>query len=136
MNDVILHKKESIERCIHRVRTVYQTSSALPFADDYDRQDVIVLNLIRACEQALDLANYVIRRCKLGLPKSSKESFRILAEAAYIPPHIATTMEQMIGFRNLAVHQYQQLDLRILVRIIEHHLDDVVAFTTALLPVV
>lgn len=35
MNDIILNKKESIERCISQVRTYYASASDLDFEDDY-----------------------------------------------------------------------------------------------------
>jgi uncharacterized protein YutE (UPF0331/DUF86 family) len=36
----------------------------------------------------------------------------------------------MVGFRNIMVHQYQEMDIKIMVDVIEHHLDDLVVFTT------
>jgi uncharacterized protein YutE (UPF0331/DUF86 family) len=39
----------------------------------------------------------------------------------------------MIGFRNIAVHQYQQLNIDILIEIIRSGLDDLIAFTDAIM---
>jgi uncharacterized protein YutE (UPF0331/DUF86 family) len=69
MNDVVLNKKENIERSIKRARNYYQNSAEVPFEEDYLKQDAIALNLQRACEQCIDLANHTIRLRKLGLPK-------------------------------------------------------------------
>ena len=57
MNDIILNKKESIERCIKQIRIYYGLPSEIPFEEDYLRQDAVALNLQRACEQCIDLAN-------------------------------------------------------------------------------
>jgi uncharacterized protein YutE (UPF0331/DUF86 family) len=129
MNDVVLNKKESIERCVRQARNYYALSGGVPFMRDYLRQDAIALNLQRAVEQSIDLANSVVREKKLGLPKTSRESFRLLAENGIIPERLASTLERMVGFRNVLVHQYQKLDIAVMIDIIEHRLDDVLEFT-------
>jgi uncharacterized protein YutE (UPF0331/DUF86 family) len=86
-------------------------------------------NLQRAAEQVIDIANHVIRKRNLGLPKESKESFEILAQAHVIPSELAGKLRGMIGFHNVLVHEYQRLDISILVDVIEKHLDDLVVFS-------
>jgi len=130
MMDVILNKKESIERCVQQIRRYYAMPSELPFEKDHLKQDAIAANLQRAAEQTIDLANHVIRKGKLGLPKESKESFEILARATVIPQELADKLKGMVGFRNIMVHQYQEMDIKIMVDVIEHRLDDLVVFTT------
>ena len=130
MLDVILNKKESIERCVQQIRLYYAMPSGLPFEKDHLKQDAIAANLQRAAEQAIDLANHVIRKGKLGLPKESKESFEILATAKVIPQELADKLKGMVGFRNIMVHQYQEMDIKIMVDVIEHRLDDLVVLTT------
>ncbi len=130
MMDVILNKKESIERCVLQIRLYYAMPSELPFEKDHLKQDAIAANLQRAAEQVIDLANHVIRKGKLGLPKESKESFEILARAKVIPQELADKLKGMVGFRNIMVHQYQEMDIKIMVDVIEHRLDDLVDFTT------
>lgn len=36
----------------------------------------------------------------------------------------------MVGFRNVAVHDYRRLDLAVVDAIVAHHLDDVLAFAS------
>ena len=129
MNDIVLNKKESIERCIKQVRLYYEKPSSMPFEEDQMKQDAIAVNLQRAAEQVLDLANHVIKQKKLGLPKESRESFDILFRAGVIPGELAEKLKGMVGFRNVLVHQYEDLDIKIMVNVIEHHLGDLVNFT-------
>lgn len=133
LNDIVLNKKESIERCIKQVRTYYGLPSDLPFVEDYLRQDAVALNLQRACEQCIDLANYVIKVRKLGLPKDSKESFQLLASNRLIPSDLAKKLEGMVGFRNVLVHEYQRMDIDLMIDVIENRLDDLLLFTDAIL---
>ncbi len=133
MNDLIANKATSIRRCIQRARTAYFRVSPLSFADDYDKQDIVILNLLRACEQAIDLANHIIKVQALGMPQSSRESFRLLTEQKMISPQLAESLGNMTSFRNIAVHRYQQLSLKIVENIIAEHLDDFEALIQAVL---
>ena len=129
MNDIVLNKKESIERCIKQIRVYYASPSDIPFEENYLKQDAIAANMQRACEQCIALANHTIKKRKLGLPKESRESFRLLARSDIIPRDLAANLENMVGFRNTLVHQYQDLDIQLMVDVIENHLDDLIDFT-------
>lgn len=129
MNDVLLNKKESIERCVKQIRLYYSLPSEVPFEDDHLKQDAIAINLQRACEQVIDLANHTIKMKKLGLPKESKESFRLLADNHIIPRALSVGLQKMVGFRNVLVHEYQELDMKLLIEVIDKRLDDLVDFT-------
>jgi uncharacterized protein YutE (UPF0331/DUF86 family) len=132
MNDIVLNKKESIERCLKQVRTYYRLPGNIPFAEDYLRQDAVALNLQRACELCIDLANYVIKVRKFGLPKDSKESFRLLATNRIISVDLAKKLEGMVGFRNVLVHEYQRMDIDLMIDVIENRLDDLLLFSDSI----
>lgn len=129
IDDVVLNKKESIERCIRQIRRYYAEPSELPFTDDFLKQDAIALNLQRAAEQCIDLANHVVRVKRLGIPKQSRDGFGMLRAAGVISGPLARNLEGMVGFRNVLVHDYQNLDLNIMQNIIEYRLGDFIEFT-------
>ncbi len=135
MNDVVLNKKESIERCVRQIRVYYTLPSEQPFEKDYLKQDAIAANLQRACEQCIDMANHVVKVKKLGLPKESRESFKFLAQHDLVPADLAENLQKMIGFRNTLVHEYQKLDLELMVEVIENHLDELIDFSSLILKV-
>jgi len=128
MNQVILNKKVSIERCIAQARKYNAMKGEIPFKEDYLRQDAVALNVQRVCELCIDIANHLIKTRKLGLPQDSKDSFSLLQRAELIDEAMTATLRAMVGFRNILVHQYQRLDLDIMVEIVEHRLDDLLAF--------
>ena len=133
MNDTALNKKESIERCIKQIRLYYATQSELPFKEDYLRQDAVALNLQRVCELCIDLANTAIRKGKLGLPKESRESFSILGKEKMISQKMMGHLTAMVGFRNTLVHEYQNINLDIMVDIIDNHLEELIDFSNIIL---
>jgi len=128
MDDVILNKIASIERCLQRIEEEYRGFEQ-KFSSNYTKQDSVILNLQRACEQTIDLANYLVRQEQLGVPQSARDSFQLLANANMLPAELAQRMQSMVGFRNIAIHAYQALDLTILVSILEHRLNDFTRFT-------
>jgi len=123
MNDVIINKIATIERCLNRINTVYQEVGD-KFSTDYTRQDSIVLNLQRACEAAIDISNVIIKQKKLGLPQSSRDSFELLLKAQLLSEELTINLKKMVGLRNIAVHDYQELNLPIIKYVIEHRLTD------------
>jgi uncharacterized protein YutE (UPF0331/DUF86 family) len=127
MNDVIINKIQSIQRCIQRAREEY-TQDPDGFDANYTRQDAAILNVLRACEQTIDLANYVIRQHKLGIPTASTESFDLLRQKAIITGPLAEKLKKMVHFRNTVIHQYQQTDMSIVKAIIVSDLDDLLHF--------
>ena len=132
VNDVLINKAASIERCIKRVREEYAKAGS-QFASDYSRQDAAILNIQRACEAALDMGQHIIRQERLGIPQSARDVFVLLAQAGWIDTHLSDVMKRMVGFRNIAVHDYQTLLLPIVEKIIATHLDDFLHFSSCVL---
>ena len=131
-NDILFNKSQTIERCIKRIRAVY-SSNPSALEKNFDMQDVIILNLQRACEAAIDMAVHVVREKKLGVPQASRDFFELLAQNGLLSAELNKRMQAMVGFRNIATHDYQKLNLAILRSIVEKNLDDFLAFSAVLL---
>lgn len=127
MNDIALNKIQSIQRCVRRAREEY-AADPNSFDTNFTRQDAAVLNVLLACEQAIALANHVIKTRQLGIPTSSGESFDLLATAGIIDPDLSARLQKMVGFRNAVVHHYQRMDLEIVRSAITAGLDGLVEF--------
>jgi uncharacterized protein YutE (UPF0331/DUF86 family) len=132
VDDVVRNKAAIIERCLARVREEYAGDDR-NLLDDQRRQDSIVLNLQRSCEAAIDLAMHVVRVRRLGIPQETRDAFVFLHEAGLVDPVLAQRMMAMVGFRNVAVHDYRRLDLAIVRAILVDRLDDFLDFTRAML---
>lgn len=130
-NDVILNKVSVIERCLKRVVDVYEGNPEN--LEDYTKQDSIVLNIQRACEASIDLAMHIVAEKKLGLPQASRDAFDMLQTEGIIDGAIAKQLKAMVGFRNIAVHDYQTINLEILKQIVENHLGDFKVYTQTIL---
>lgn len=127
----VLNKFERIEKCINRINEEYEGNSEN--LRDYRKMDMIVLNLQRACEAVLDLAMYVVSTRKLGLPQNKREAFVLLEESKIIDSEMSKKMQGMVEFRNIAVHDYKEIDEDILKDVIENHLTDLLDFAKIIL---
>jgi uncharacterized protein YutE (UPF0331/DUF86 family) len=132
VDDVILAKRTSIERCIAQIESYMSQRSDTPFAQDYLTQDAVTMNIQRAGESCIDIANRVVRVRRLGTPKESRDSFVLLAEASIIDTPMLRSLLSMVGFRNILVHQYTRLDPSILQGVITTHIYAVLAFAQAM----
>jgi uncharacterized protein YutE (UPF0331/DUF86 family) len=130
-NDVILNKINVIERCIKRVQDVYENDPTN--LQDITKQDSVILNIHRACEASIDLAMHIVSEKRLGLPQTSRDAFDMLKSQYIIDEEIAKRLKAMVGFRNIAVHDYQTINLDILKQIIEKHLGDFTNYTKQIL---
>ncbi|OLO40554.1 hypothetical protein BTR23_06075 [Alkalihalophilus pseudofirmus] len=130
-DDVIINKANIIERCLKRINEEYDNNPEN--LKNYTKQDSIILNLQRVCEASIDLAMHLIAKKKLGVPQTSREAFDVLHQQDLIPEELAKKMKAMVGFRNIAVHDYQKVNLDILKSILENHLIDFQQYTKVIM---
>lgn len=131
-DDVLLNKAAAIERAVARAREEYAGDDA-NLLQNQTRQDAIILNLQRACESSIDAAMHLVRVHRLGVPQETREAFDLLERAGHLEPSLANRLRKMVGFRNVAVHDYQKLNLDVVRAILVERLEDFLEFTRLLL---
>ncbi|MHC6179308.1 type VII toxin-antitoxin system HepT family RNase toxin [Clostridium sp. JNZ X4-2] len=131
MNDVVLNKIFVIERCIKRIKEEYADNPEN--LKNYTKQDSIILNIQRACEASIDLAMHIVSERKLGIPQNSRDAFEVLFNNEIIDEKLMKELKSMVGFRNIAVHDYQTVNLSIVKAIIEKHIYDLKRFAEHML---
>ena len=131
-DDVLLNKIAVIERCLTRIREEYQ-GHEVEFSASFTKQDSVILNVLRACEAAIDVAMHMVRVRRLGIPQDSRDAFSLLEGANLLSAELSLHMQAMVGFRNIAVHDYQKLNLDIVRAILLHRLPDFEAYCHVLL---
>jgi uncharacterized protein YutE (UPF0331/DUF86 family) len=124
--DIVLAKTAAIQRCLKRINDV--TGLKPESLHDQDVQDIFVLNLQRAIQSAIDLSTHIIAAENLGLPDTIKENFELLEKAKIIGRDLSKRMQSMVGFRNIAIHEYQSLETKVLEAILMKRLKDLEEF--------
>ena len=128
---VIINKSIIVENCLSRINEEYENN--INNLNDYTKQDSIVLNLQRACEACLDMAMYVVSTRKLGVPQVKREAFELLYKNNLIDKEMYINMKNMVGFRNIAIHDYKNIDDEVLIDILDNHLEELSAFSKVML---
>lgn len=128
---VIINKSIIVENCLSRINEEYENNANN--LNDYTKQDSIVLNLQRACEACLDMAMYIVSTRKLGVPQVKREAFELLYKNNLIDKEMYINMKNMVGFRNIAIHDYKNIDDEVLIDILDNHLEELRAFAKIML---
>ena len=129
--DIVLAKASNVRRSIETIRSLAEPRHA--GLSDWIKLDVTVLNLQRAVESLSDLAHHVISESGWELPRDGRHAFRILAQHGLLKPPETKLAESMVGFRNVAVHDYATLDPEIVRGIAKDRLGDLEALVSSLL---
>lgn len=129
--DVVFEKIKNIQSCLKRIQE--KTNGDPKTLDDMDVQDIFVLSLQRAVQSTIDLAAHIISDEGLGLPSELRENFSILEKAKIISSDLSARMQKMVGFRNVAVHDYTKINVDVLKSVLEKDLKDVEEFYSAVL---
>ena len=131
MDDILLNKALVIERCLGRIAEEYKNEEV--FKANITAQDSVILNLQRACEASIDMGNRIVRLYKYDIPQSARDVFSILNKHKVISVEVTTQMQKMGGLRNIAVHDYQALNIDIVIAVIVKHLEDFTSYAKSVM---
>jgi uncharacterized protein YutE (UPF0331/DUF86 family) len=120
---MLLAKFESLRRCLARIAEK-KPASAATLKSDFDLQDIISVNLERAVQLCVDTGLHVLSTRDLPLPDTMAGTFRELNIIGVLDDCIAERLAKAVGFRNLAVHTYQEINWDIVFSIITERMDD------------
>ena len=123
--DVVLSKINIIKNCLMAIE-----KASVQEKDEDFRLSIYELNLQRAIQACIDLANMVLSKEGLGLPNSYRNSFSLLNHHQVIDDALTQKMISMVGFRNISVHDYEQIKPEIVNQIVKAHLSDFEDFYT------
>ncbi|MBU2571527.1 MAG: DUF86 domain-containing protein [Gammaproteobacteria bacterium] len=128
MDQILLEKKiDSILRCLERINSrIPSTKEA--FAQDLDAQDIIVLNISRTVQLSVDLAMHIYATTQLPTPETMGEAFERLREIHVLPPEVSEKMKKAVGFRNIAGHNYDEININITYTIAKEHTQDFIEY--------
>jgi len=128
--DLIEQKLESLRRCLHRVKEKCP-KDVDTLAKDYDAQDILTLNLTRAVQLCVDIGAHLVTGTQLPAPDTMGQTFDILMAAGIIDADLAGRMKKAVGFRNVAIHNYDTMNWTIVYAIVQYRLTDFEDFAKA-----
>ncbi|RLE68991.1 MAG: DUF86 domain-containing protein [Thermoprotei archaeon] len=103
--DIIERDLKEIEEISRLRKITYRDELALKYA---------LLECIEAC---IDISNYIISVKGFRRPMDYKDIFTILEENNIIDRDLSQRLQNMVKFRNILVHKYAIVDMKIVLKI-------------------
>jgi len=125
--EVVEQKLESLRRCLRRIEIKCPTDAAT-LAADIDLQDIVSLNLSRAVQISVDIGAHLIAGLEVPPPDTMGQTFDLLAKEGVLNHELANSLKKAVGFRNIAVHNYESINWDIVHSIVNYHLTDFLEF--------
>ena len=129
--DIILRKLDSLARCVARIEEK-RPDTLEQLINDVDIQDILSINLERAVQVSVDIGAHLIAGISVPPPQTMGEVFIILVVEKMIPEDTGIALRKAVGFRNLSVHAYDQVDWERVFDIVHHHLESFRKFSAAI----
>jgi uncharacterized protein YutE (UPF0331/DUF86 family) len=127
--ELVAKKLALIETCVQQLRSLARAEA---IREDVREERFVEHTLQIAIQAILDVASHVVSDERLGEPDTNRELIDLLVKGHRLPQALGSTLRDMVGFRNVIVHGYQQVDLGIVEDIVRNHLDDFLAFVSAI----
>lgn len=96
-----------------------------------DTQDIVAFNLEKAIQFCVDIATHVCA-AQGRSAETAAESFEVLSELGLLDAELAGKLKKAVGFRNVSVHEYADIDWAIVFRIASEDIRDLKEFGRAM----
>ena len=121
--EVVEQKLESLRRCIRRIESKCPEDAATLIAD-IDLQDIVALNLSRAVQISVDIGAHLIAGMEVRPPDTMGQTFDLLTQEGVLTDKLTSSLKKAVGFRNIAVLNYENINWEIVHSIVKYHLAD------------
>ena len=132
---VIGEKLISLNRCLERIK-LHTPTTVETLQNDFEAQDIISLNIQRAVQISVDIAAHILAEQLHEQTSTMAETFLALSRHGLLDSQLASRLAKAVGFRNIAVHEYDTLDMNILYSIITKEIDCFYEFSDTVLRIV
>lgn len=123
MREEIYSKLEDLKKYVQFLRS-YQSHRKDELRENYTLRGAVERYLQLALECTLDIGEMIISKEGFRKPDRYREVIEILGEKGILPRDFAKRFAPSMGFRNILVHRYAEVDLDELYRHLKHDLED------------
>jgi uncharacterized protein YutE (UPF0331/DUF86 family) len=126
--DLVAKRLAFIETCLRELRGLARPAE---LERDIREQRFVEHTLQLSIQAALDVASHIVSDERMGEPRTNRELFDVLARAGWVEGTLGDRLSNMAAFRNVLVHGYAEVDLKIVADVLANHLGDIEAFVDA-----
>jgi len=123
--ELVAKKLAFIETCVAELRRLANPEI---IETDIREERFVEHTLQMAIQAAQDVASHIVSDERMGEPRTNRELFDLLARNGWLDEPEAALLGNMVGFRNILVHGYGDVDLSIVRDVLENHLDELLQF--------
>jgi len=120
---VIGARLKKLNHAVARLKKMKEISAAA-FERNQDYQDIVERNFQVAIQTCIDIANYLIAGANLTAPDEEENIFILLGRNKIIPLKLAEQIKGMVGFRNILVHDYLEIETAQVYDLLQKRLTD------------
>lgn len=124
---LILRKISELEKHLEEL-SEFRDITVDIYSRDWKIQRIIERTLQIMIEICVDIANHIISDEGFRVPINYSDTFKVLYEEEIIDKALLETMEKMVRFRNIIVHNYDKIDPEIVINIIRKNLNDFIKY--------
>jgi uncharacterized protein YutE (UPF0331/DUF86 family) len=130
--DIILRKVSDLELYQEQI-SEFAGMTLQAYRSDWKARRIVERTLQIMIETCADISNHIVSDRGTRAPTSYADTFKVLFENNVIDSELFLIMEKMSKFRNVVVHQYEEVDSEIVILILKKHLRDFEKFKGAIL---
>lgn len=107
-----------------------QSISLSQYKSDFELQHIVERSFQKAIQACADIGARIISKKAFRKAEDYHDIFNVLAEAKIISPELREGMSEMVGFRNVLVHEYRIISNEEVYRHLQDSLDIFKEFVT------
>jgi len=124
-SELVAKKLAFIETCVAELRRLANPEI---IETDIREERFVEHTLQMAIQAAQDVASHIVSDERMGEPRTNRELFDLLARNGWLEESDAALLGNMVGFRNILVHGYGDVDLSVVRDVLENRLDELLQF--------
>lgn len=124
--DTLFNYLSSLEESLRRIREMDFTFDMI--LGDEDIQDLLDRRMQKAIEACIDIAAHVCAELQLKRAETAAELFTVLQQDNILTKELGSRLSKAVGFRNIIVHEYIELDYKIAYSNLAEKLQDLEEF--------
>lgn len=129
--EILDAKLRELSRRLARIEA-RRPASVAQLARDEDTQDIVARNLELAIQACIDIAAHLCGAHGV-VPTTAGEGFTQLARLGLIDADLAAALRRATGLRNILVHEYTEIDWKLVMRVIRTDTRDLARFGRTIL---
>ena len=126
--DTIQIKLKELQKNIVLLKSIAVYINEQNLKEDMIRYWGIERGIQISIECVIDICNIIISTIGIEKPDTYREAVMALSKEGVLNKEFAKQIANMVSFRNILVHDYMNIDEKIMINILKNNLDDFVKF--------